>query len=207
MPPTTRPPRNSGNSRTPISPPQMYYCMIPSPIGHLLLVGNGQSLSGLFFQDGKNPDSPQSHWIQDPEQFSEVIQQLGEYFSGTRTTFSLPLSPIGTPFQHRVWKALRKIPYGHTRSYGDIARSIKHPNASRAVGSANGKNPISIIVPCHRVIGQSGKLVGYGGGIPIKEYLLAHERQISQNLPQGPLVTGYQGFAQAESSRPTHTSF
>ena len=160
------------------------YCIIPSPVGRLLLAGDQQALHCLSFQDGKNPDSPCSEWIHDEKSFSDVMQQLREYFSGKRTTFSIELRPQGTPFQQRVWRALRKIPYGRTMSYGEIAKSIGQPTAARAVGAANGQNPLSIFVPCHRVIGQSGQLVGYGGGLEIKEKLLALERQVSSRTQQ-----------------------
>jgi methylated-DNA-[protein]-cysteine S-methyltransferase len=103
------------------------------------------------------------------------MRQLTEYFSGKRKTFTITLAPQGTPFQQRVWQALQSIPYGRTLSYGQIAKAIGKPKAARAVGAANGQNPVSIIVPCHRVIGSNGKLVGYGGGLSIKEALLAHE--------------------------------
>ena len=163
----------------------MWYCLIPTPVGRLMLAGNPQRLTGLSFQDGPHPQNPPAHWTYERNPFSEVIDQLEEYFAGTRTHFTIPLEQKGTPFQQRVWQALLNIPYGQTVSYGEIARSIGLPRASRAVGAANGKNPISILVPCHRVIGHSGKLVGYGGGLSIKEKLLAHERQVlSQTSPQ-----------------------
>lgn len=155
------------------------YCVIPSPVGRLLLAGDQQALHYLSFQDGKNPEVPQSDWIHDKKPFADVIQQLREYFSGTRTTFQVNLFRHGTPFQRRVWQALTKVPYGQTVSYGDIAKSIGQPTASRAVGAANGKNPLSIFIPCHRVIGESGQLIGYGGGLPIKEDLLALEHRVS----------------------------
>ena len=155
------------------------YCVIPSPVGSLLLAGDRQALHVLSFQDGKNPEVPSPDWIQDRKPFANIIHQLAEYFSGIRTTFSVEILPQGTPFQRRVWQALTTIPYGHTVSYGDIARAIGQPTASRAVGAANGQNPLSIIVPCHRVIGHSGKLVGYGGGLPIKEKLLSLERHVA----------------------------
>lgn len=163
----------------------MRYCVIPSPVGHLLLAGDHQALHCLSFQDGKNPESPNSNWKHDKKPFADVIQQLREYFSGRRTTFNIALHPQGTPFQRRVWQALTKIPYGDTVSYGDIAKSIGQPSASRAVGAANGRNPLSIFVPCHRVIGHSGLLVGYGGGLHIKEKLLALEHQVlSKRAPR-----------------------
>ena len=107
----------------------------------------------------------------------EARRQLTEYFAGARRAFDLPLAASGTPFQRRVWEALRRIPYGETISYGELARRIGKPTASRAVGAANGRNPIAIVVPCHRVIGADGTLIGYGGGLPVKEALLALERR------------------------------
>ena len=107
-------------------------------------------------------------------------KQLGEYFKGKRMTFDLPLAPEGTEFQQSVWKQLRKISYGRTKSYGEIANKVGNPRASRAVGAANGRNPISIIVPCHRVIGADGKLTGFGGGIERKRWLLEHEQKVAQ---------------------------
>jgi len=167
--------RGNGSLTKFVEPP-FWYCIIPSPVGDLLLAGNRQALHHLSFQEGKHPTVVPPHWIQDRKPFRDVIHQLAEYFSGTRTTFHVSLCPQGTPFQRQVWQALTTIPYGQTASYGDIARSIGKPAASRAVGAANGQNPLSIIVPCHRVIGHSGKLVGYGGGLPIKEKLLSLER-------------------------------
>ena len=117
--------------------------------------------------------------------FREVMKQLSEYFQGRRTTFDLRLHPKGTPFQLDVWKALLTIPYGETRSYADIARQIGRPTAVRAVGLANGRNPLPIVVPCHRVIGSSGRLVGYGGGLPVKQALLDREREVSAAGPAG----------------------
>ncbi len=114
--------------------------------------------------------------VPDRKPFTSVIDQLSEYFSGQRTKFEVPLAPVGTPFQLAVWEALRSIPYGTTTSYGQLARSVNSPGASRAVGAANGRNPISIIVPCHRVIGSSGDLTGYGGGLPRKRQLLDLEQ-------------------------------
>ena len=155
---------------------QTLYYLLRSPVGGLLLVGNNQSLKMLSFQDGKHPQAIQSQWKKDRRPFQKIIMQLEAYFEGHLTKFTVKLSPEGTDFQQKVWKALRSIPYGETVSYGDIAKRIGNPNASRAVGAANGHNPISIIVPCHRVIGANGKLVGYGGGLPIKQSLLSLEQ-------------------------------
>ena len=151
------------------------YCIVQTPVGRILLAGNARALTHLSFQDGRHPTEPDPQWTYAEKPFQRSIRQLHEYFSGKRKTFTINLAPQGTPFQQRVWEALRAIPYGQTLSYGQIAKAVGKPKASRAVGAANGQNPISIIVPCHRVIGSNGKLVGYGGGLSIKETLLVHE--------------------------------
>jgi methylated-DNA-[protein]-cysteine S-methyltransferase len=151
----------------------MFYATIESPVGPLTLVGDNFGLHQLAFG---NKD-PQPHWKEDAAQLAEPIRQLRAYFAGDLEAFDLQLTPAGTPFQLGVWKHLCEIPYGETISYGELARRIGNPKASRAVGLANGSNPIAIIVPCHRVIGSNGKLTGYGGGLPIKEKLLALERK------------------------------
>ena len=158
-----------------LPPTNTYYWFLKSPVGKLLLVGNEKGLSQISFQDGAHPIKPDPEWNYSKAPFKQPIQELQEYFSGRRKRFTIKTAPKGTPFQLNVWRALRTIPYGKTVSYGDIAKAIGHPKASRAVGAANGKNPLSIIVPCHRVIGHNGKLVGYGGGVTIKEQLLALE--------------------------------
>ena len=155
----------------------MFYYLLRSPVGRLLLVGNHQGLKVLSFQDGKHPHPIESQWKKDRQHFQKIITQLEAYFDGRLTRFTVKLSQEGTDFQQKVWNALQRIPYGETVSYGDIARRIGKPKSSRAVGAANGNNPISIIVPCHRVIGHNGKLVGYGGGLRIKQSLLALEQQ------------------------------
>lgn len=152
-----------------------YYTHMESPVGKLLLTADEKALTGIYF--------PGSHsavvddWKEQPAHpvLKAAKRQLGEYFAGRRRDFDIPLSPKGTAFQLSVWKALRAIPYGKTRSYGDIARKIGRPKAVRAVGAANGANPISIVVPCHRVIGSDGSLTGYGGGLSRKRRLLALE--------------------------------
>jgi len=154
---------------------RMSYWISPSPVGRLLLVGSPDGLQNLQFQDGARPLDIQPTWTKAREPFRAVLKQLKEYFDGSRTRFQITLNLQGTPFQHHVWKALQRIPYGRTVSYGEIARQVGNPKASRAVGAANGQNPISIIVPCHRVIGANGHLVGYGGGLPIKTALLKLE--------------------------------
>ena len=156
----------------------IHYCIIESPVGKLLLTASGKHLTRLSFQNGKGPIKPDSAWTYDQRPFHKTIEQLKAYFSGKRKTFTMKVAPAGTPFQQQVWEALKAIPYGKTVSYGEIAQAIGKPQASRAVGAANGKNPISIIFPCHRVIGSTGDLVGYGGGLPIKEKLLALEQSL-----------------------------
>lgn len=148
-----------------------------SPLGRLLLVGDDSGLRRIEFVDGRRTVEADPQWHDDAEQFREVIRQLRAYFGGERESFDLPLAPEGTPFQLAVWKRLCEIPYGETISYGELARRVGNPNASRAVGLANGSNPIPVVIPCHRVIGSNGKLTGYGGGLPIKEKLLALERR------------------------------
>ena len=155
------------------------YSYCESPIGPLLLYGTQEVLQGLFFSTGKKAKGADPHWRRSDEAFKQVAQQLGEYFAGQRRVFDLPIEPQGTRFQRDVWQALREIPYGQTRSYADIARQIGNPKAVRAVGSANGNNPIAIVVPCHRVIGSNGSLTGFGGGLDSKRFLLALEADAS----------------------------
>jgi methylated-DNA-[protein]-cysteine S-methyltransferase len=151
----------------------MYYDFITTPIGDIVVtVASGGALSGLYTGRQLSANLPGER---SAARTAAVRREIEEYFEGTRRDFDLPLAPRGTPFQLRVWEALRQIPYGETRSYGEIAASLGVPAASRAVGRANGSNPISIVVPCHRVIGSSGDLVGYGGGLPIKRWLLEFE--------------------------------
>ena len=152
-----------------------------TPVGRLLLAMAPAGLRYLLFDScsGESanslPAKSNEIWQPDTGQLDETARQLTEWFAGLRTSFDLPLDPFGTEFQHRVWAELREIPWGHTASYGEIARRIGQPTASRAVGMANGRNPISIIVPCHRVIGSSGKLTGFGGGLDRKRTLLQLE--------------------------------
>ncbi len=152
------------------------YIWLPSPVGRLLLAAGEVGLCGLLFGEGRNQVQPDPEWREDDRRLREAVRQLNEYFAGTRRQFDLPLAPEGTSFQQRVWAELRRIPYGETVSYGELARRIGNERASRAVGLANGANPVAIIVPCHRVIGSNGTLTGYGGGLPNKKWLLAHER-------------------------------
>lgn len=161
----------------------------PSPVGELVLLATEAGLVGVRFETSRHavpaPEDCEPDDGRGPagETLAQVRQQLVEYFAHRRTAFDLPLAPRGTPFQERVWSALRAIPYGMTWSYADLARRIGAPNAARAVGAANGKNPIPIIVPCHRVVGARGELTGFGGGIERKRWLLAHEA--SPELPLG----------------------
>jgi len=147
-----------------------------SPIGRLLLTSDGTTLTGLYMEPSRKAQSTDG-WIEDVSvaPLSAAVRQLTEYFEGTRREFDLPLRLQGTAFQQRVWRELTEIPYGQTWSYGQLALRIDKPSASRAVGLANGRNPISILVPCHRVIGADGSLTGYGGGIERKRWLLVHE--------------------------------
>ena len=151
------------------------YRRIDTPIGVMLLSGRDGALAGLHLADHERGPSPHPDWVESPDAFPEVCRQLEGYFAGRRTTFDVKLDLSGTPFQLTVWAALRDIPYGETIGYGELARRIGRPSASRAVGAANGRNPVSIIVPCHRVIGADGTLTGYGWGTDRKAWLLRHE--------------------------------
>jgi methylated-DNA-[protein]-cysteine S-methyltransferase len=157
---------------------------VDSPVGPLLLRGTDDSdfrLTELLFgaSDSKHRAVPTAADREDQTAFTAVVAQLGEFFAGDRTNFDLPLAPRGTDFQQRVWLALREIPYGETRTYAEIAGLIGAPTAVRAVGAANGRNPLSIVVPCHRVIGADGSLTGFGGGLTAKRWLLTHERAVA----------------------------
>ena len=153
------------------------YTRLETSLGPLLLAADEAGLRSIRFENGRRPTRPDPFWQKDESRLRETIRQLRAYFAGKLEQFDLPLAPEGTPFQLTVWKQLCEIPYGETISYGELARRIGNPNAARAVGLANGSNPIPIVIPCHRVIGSNGKLTGYGGGLPIKEKLLALERR------------------------------
>lgn len=154
-----------------------HYTIIDSPIGPLMLVGSPAGLAEIrFMPDGETP-LPDPGWQHEPGTFQAVIDQLQDYFAGKRQTFDLPLDPQGTPFQRQVWAALLTIPYGETISYAELALRVGKPTAARAVGAANGQNPLPIVIPCHRVIGRSGSLTGYAGGLHIKRLLLDLERR------------------------------
>jgi methylated-DNA-[protein]-cysteine S-methyltransferase len=153
------------------------YTYLETSIGSLLLSASDSGLDSVLFPTNGRPAAPAPTWHEDALLLQEPIRQLRAYFAGKLENFDLALAPQGTPFQQKVWDELCLIPYGETISYGELAKRIGNPNASRAVGLANGSNPIPIIIPCHRVIGSNGKLTGYGGGLHIKEKLLALERR------------------------------
>ena len=153
----------------------VFFCTHPSPVGELLLTWGGRALTGLYMDPHKWGPERGPDWREDAAPFAAAREQLDAYFAGELAEFDLPLAPEGTEFQRRVWDALRRIPYGKTVSYAELARMIGKSEAVRAVGAANGRNPISIIIPCHRVIGADGSLVGYGGGLERKRWLLQHE--------------------------------
>lgn len=152
-----------------------YYTYVASPVGNLLVAGTDKELHFLSFPTGSKAFGPHPRWQQAEIPFQEVRRQLDAYFTGGLRQFDLPLSLAGTAFQNRVWRYLAAIPFGETRTYGQIAAGLGCSKSSRAVGSANGSNPLPIILPCHRVIGANGSLTGFGGGIPVKRFLLRHE--------------------------------
>ena len=152
--------------------PILLHSTIDSPLGPLLAVGDEHELHGPYMQEGRRPRALGAGWREAREPFARLRSQLGEYFAGERTSFELELRPAGTPFQQRVRGVLAEIPYGGTVSYGELAQRIGAPAASRAVGTANARNPLCVVVPCHRVIGTSGALTGYAGGLERKRLLL-----------------------------------
>lgn len=155
---------------------ETYYTWMKSPTGRLLLVADEHGLREVVFAQGRTPPVVDPSWMRDDSWFSEPLRQLQAFFAGELRDFDLQLKLQGTAFQQRVWTALREIPFGQTISYGELARRVGNPAASRAVGLANGSNPLPIIIPCHRVIGSNGKLTGYGGGLENKRWLLDFER-------------------------------
>lgn len=166
----------------------LFYTYMITPIGHLLLAGDEQSLQLIGFPQGSGHRTPQPEWREDESPFNETIRQLEAYFAGDLAEFELSLNPRGTPFQCAVWQALQQIPYGTTTSYSELAKTIDKPKAVRAVGAANGANPIPIIIPCHRVIGSNGKLTGFGGGLETKAMLLGLEQQ-HRHVSSGEQIT------------------
>lgn len=163
----------------------MTHTVIDSPVGPLTLVGTDGTLTGLYLTEHRHRPAFDTFGEPSGTAFGDVAEQLGEYFAGARVTFDVALHLAGTPFQRTVWSALLEIPYGETVSYGELAALIGRPTAARAVGLANGRNPISIIVPCHRVIGSDGDLTGYGGGIDRKRHLLDFERAHRRSYSAG----------------------
>jgi methylated-DNA-[protein]-cysteine S-methyltransferase len=156
--------------------PATRFTLIDSPVGELLVTVDASGrLTRLHFPDGPRTPAPPADWVRDEQAFAELRRQLDAYFAGDRDRFDLELAPSGTPFQRQVWSALCDIPYGATASYGEIAHAVGQPGAARAVGGANNRNPIAIVIPCHRVIGAGGSLTGYGGGLPRKRWLLGLE--------------------------------
>ena len=155
------------------------YSYLESPVGRLLLAGDPRGLRLVRFPGERGAVRPLTDWRRDARVLADAIAQLEEYFAGERREFSLPLQPVGTPFQKAVWSALQTIPYGTTVSYGELARRVGRPSAARAVGAASGANPLPIIVPCHRVIGADRSLTGFGGGLETKRFLLALEARVA----------------------------
>lgn len=159
------------------------YQHLKTPIGRLLVAGKNSALAEIRYPTivaagRRKPATPDPRWKESRYGLATILRQMREYFAGTRTDFDLELRPEGTAFQQSVWQELQRIPYGQTISYAELARRIGKPKACRAVGAANGRNPIPIVIPCHRVIGSSGHLTGYGGGTPAKEWLLRHEEAL-----------------------------
>ena len=169
----------------------MFYRHMDSPVGTLLVAGDELALREIHFPDGKRAQRPKKSWEEKRSAFREAARQLDAYFAGRLQDFDLPLEPAGTPFQLRVWQALREIPYGETISYDELARSIDRPGAPRAVGAANGRNPLPIVIPCHRVIGSNGSLTGFGGGLTLKRALLDLEQRVVHG-ERGQVAFGFQ---------------
>jgi methylated-DNA-[protein]-cysteine S-methyltransferase len=161
--------------------PPTTYATFESPLGELLLAGDGGRLQLLLIGEGDRYAARLAGLPRDQRAHAAAIAQLEQYFAGERTEFELELDARGTPFQREVWAALREIPFGETRSYGEIAAAVGRPRAARAVGSANNRNPIAIVVPCHRVVGAGGALVGYAGGLGCKTWLLEHEDAVARS--------------------------
>lgn len=157
-----------------------HYLLLDTPIGDLTIVGHESALTGLYMHAHRHQPDPATFGVRQSAAqgvLREAVHQVNEYFYDGRRAFELPLDPVGTPFQQSVWLQLRAIPFGQTRSYGELARELGAPGSSRAVGMANGRNPLSIVVPCHRVIGVNGAMTGFGGGIERKVWLLHHEKE------------------------------
>lgn len=167
--------RNPRSAGAPEADGDVRHTVVPSPLGALTLVADGDALTGVYFEDHLRGPSPHELGPRDESAFDAVQQQLREYFEGRRQHFDVPLAPRGDSFRQRVWRLLRQIPYGQTRSYGQLARELGDPALAQAVGAAGGRNPLSVIVPCHRVVGADGSLTGYAGGLRRKRLLLELE--------------------------------
>lgn len=164
----------------------IHYVRIDSPVGPLLLAASDAGMHTVEFHDAKHPVKRGDDWREGGHPLLRLAEkQLREYFAGTRRDFDLPLAPRGTPFQRDVWQALASIPYGETVSYGQLAGRVGRPSASRAVGAANSRNPLPILLPCHRVIGANGALTGFGGGLPAKQFLLELEGALPRGITPG----------------------
>jgi methylated-DNA-[protein]-cysteine S-methyltransferase len=163
---------------------QIGFTWMPSVLGNVLLVANGDSLCGVYFHDQKYFPAIGVEWTEDDRRsvLRDARRQLDEYFAGSRHRFDMPLAPAGTSFQRAIWKAIAEVPCGATRTYGDLARRIGHSGSARAAGAATGRNPLSIIVPCHRIVGSDGSLTGYAGGLDRKRHLLALERATIESV-------------------------
>lgn len=159
----------------PVAEADRVHRVVPVPMGEVTLVGDGHRLEGLYWPDHTPAPDRERFGPRDDEAFPEAVRQLGEYFDGTRRTFDLDLAPRGTDFQRLVWDELARIPFGQVRTYGEVAEAIGRPMAVRAVGAANSRNPLSIVVPCHRVVSASGQAHGYAGTVENKQWLLRHE--------------------------------
>jgi methylated-DNA-[protein]-cysteine S-methyltransferase len=172
------------------APPRIWYTIMDSPFGPVCVAGVKAGLLRVDFQRGKRPVRPAAAWQEAPGYLETATHQLQEYFQGQRQSFTLPLAPPGTPFQQRVWQELQRIPFGTTLTYRELAQRLGMPQAARAVGHANGRNPLAIVIPCHRLIGSDGQLRGYAGGIALKQRLLQHEGVQLLKSPPPPFCKG-----------------
>ena len=165
-------------------PAQVSWEDVDTVLGTFLVAGEGRTLVAVQLPDTWSKDDVTPGWLYEPGALPAVTAQLEEYFDGSRTDFALELAPSGTPFQRSVWAALCDVPFGETATYGDVAAAIGNPKAVRAVGMANNRNPIALVIPCHRVIGADGSLTGYGGGLAMKSWLLDHEQRTAEGVPR-----------------------
>ena len=168
---------------------EIYFFEFSSPLGELLLVSDGESITGVYYEDHRRGPARDKNWRQDAGPFKQVQDELAAYFAGELQAFSVKLAPRGSSFQQEVWNELRRIPPGETQTYAELAARVGRPKAIRAVGAANARNPISIIVPCHRVVGSNGTLTGYAGGLERKEWLLRKEASFLLGIANGVKIT------------------